>query len=175
MAVDPQVVAELRSMFRKGTAPSELIRYIVSRHRTDPSLLFLLQDYFRAAFAVPLMRISTIPEDHTVNDSRYAYLNIDLVHEMIQHRSDWDSMPHSNVGEEQCWLDSLVATDVAELTKRAQPGTSPELKTCWQDLDPKAQKYIKCIMGSADWLYEKVQILGRLVEVLQQQVTDLRK
>jgi hypothetical protein len=172
MVTDPRVVAELRAMFREGSTPSRLIQHIAACHGNEDRLFFLIQDYFREAFAVPLVRASNVRAERTQNDLRLAHLNIDLVHEMVQHRSEWDNAPETNGGGRQGWLDSAVATDEGELIERAQPATLPELSGCWGELGEGARNYIKRLIGNVNALYERVQILARLAESLQQRLNE---
>jgi hypothetical protein len=55
-ATRPEVIEELRSLFRRGATPTRLIRHIVDRHANVPDVGILIQDYFSEAFAVGLLR-----------------------------------------------------------------------------------------------------------------------
>jgi hypothetical protein len=175
MKINPQLVIELRAKFRAGCTPSLLIKHIAALHHHDQNLFSLVQAYFREAFHISLVRISNQFEDLTNDGLRNAHLNSSLLHEMIQRFSEWGAMPESTTSEKKAWFDSLVATDEAKLIIQAQPGTLPEFSNCWQDLDLPTQEYIKRIIGNANSLYEKVRILANFAELLQQQVSELRK
>lgn len=174
MPADPQVVAELRSLFKDGATPSRLIRHIVDRHPGEERLHFLVQDYFREAFAVGLVRISKRALDEPDSaDLPLAFLNIHLTHEMVGTRPKWDRDDSSPANGRPSWLAPLSATDEAALIEQTQPVTLPELAGCWDRLDPIAQAYVRRVLGNADALYERVQILARLAERLQQKVLEL--
>jgi hypothetical protein len=175
MRTDPRVVAELQSMFREGNTPSSLIKHIVARHQDEPNVFPLIQSYFRAAFAVPLVRVSNRPEDYCHSDLRLAHLNIHLLHEMIQHRAEWDQERWPTTGDGLSWLDSVVATDELELIERAQPASLPEFSTCWKALDEGAQNYIKRLMGNVNALHERVRASASLTERLQQRIAELQE
>jgi hypothetical protein len=65
-----------------------------------------------------------------------------------------------------------VATDEGELIERAEPAALAEFSGCWGQLGEDARKYIKRLFGNANALYERVKILARLAECLQQQLNE---
>src|SRR5437762_17538 len=91
MSTRPEVIGELRSLFKDGATPSRLIRHIVERHNGERTFHSLIQAYFLDAFGVPIVRGLNPADDYQHADLRYAFLNEQLVHEMIQKRSEWDS------------------------------------------------------------------------------------
>ncbi|MCI0459148.1 MAG: hypothetical protein L0Z62_19500 [Gemmataceae bacterium] len=172
LSTRPQVVAELRALFREGNTPSRLIKHIVACHPGEQHLFSLIQQYFREAFAVPLVRVTNRPEDYASDDLRFAHLNVHLIHQIIQHRHEWDTPAEPGPGGEPGWLDALVATDEVELIQQAEPANLAEFSPSWDQLDPQVQKYIKRLFGNVNALYEKVLILARLAERLQQRAAD---
>jgi hypothetical protein len=54
--LDPELVNELRESFIDGATPSDLMHRIALRHEGDPSLHFIIRDYFCEAFGIPLLR-----------------------------------------------------------------------------------------------------------------------
>jgi hypothetical protein len=173
MSPDPRVIAELRSLFREGNTPSALIKHIVRSHPGEQGLFSLIQAYFREGFGTSIVRVSTNREDYTSTDLRLAHLNIHLVHQMVHTRPEWDKGAEAGP-EGVSWLDSLAATDERELNEKPQPGTWPAFAGCWDNLGQDAQKTIKRLIGNADALYERVHILARLVESLQQHINELQ-
>jgi hypothetical protein len=91
MRVRPEVIAELRALFKTGATPSRLISHIAERHRAEPALHALIQEYFWPAFAVPLVRGLQCPGAHGPVDLRDAFLNEQLVHDLIEKRPEWDT------------------------------------------------------------------------------------
>jgi hypothetical protein len=172
MRTDPSVVADLRALFREGTTPSGLIKHIVACHPTEPNPFGLVQAYFREAFAVPLVRVSTSAADYRSDDLRLAHLNVHLVHEIVQHRAEWDSESASATGARECWLNSVAATDELALINQAHVATLPEFAGCWDSLGRDAQDYVKRLTGNVNALYEKVRILARLAESLQRRINE---
>src|SRR5438270_209358 len=136
MTTDPRVIAELRSLFRQGNTPTALIKHIVRSHPGERGLFSLIQAYFREGFGTSIVRVSTNPEDYTCSDLRFARLNIDLIHQMIRARPEWDKEAESSPDGAVRWLDSLAATDELELIEKPQPGTWPEFADCWEKLNP---------------------------------------
>jgi hypothetical protein len=170
MPTDPHVVDALRAMFNDGATPSQLIRFIISRHQNDSDWHHLIQRYFRLAFLVPVVRIMNDPDRWEQADLSHWDLNIHLLHRMVENRPIWNQHAANTEANQQSWLDSLVATDEAELIRQAQPPA--ELAGSWPELAPAVKEYVGRITGNVHALYERVLILARLAERLQQQVAE---
>ncbi len=175
MSTQPDVIQELRAMFKEGATPSRLIKHIADRHEGVARLHGLIQEYFIEAFAVPIVRGLDPIADYRFMDPRLAYLNEDLVHEIIEKRSEWDRDHDSLNNGEISWLDSAKARSDEERFQAAQAGVVPELSQCWQKLSPKEQQYIQRTFASANGLYESVKILARLADRLQRRVVELEE
>ena len=160
----PDVVTELRALFKDGATPSRLIRHIVERHEGERGYHALIQAYFLEAFGVPIVRGLNPTDDYHHADLRYAFLNEQLVHDMIE---KWDA--HSGAGS---WLDQLKAEDDQQRMSQVQANTIPELSRCWSQLTPKEQAFIQRSLATANGLHESVKILARLAECLQQQLAE---
>jgi hypothetical protein len=169
-----EVVRELRSLFREGATASRLIRHIVERHEGERCCHALIQAYFLEAFAIPIVRGLNPTDDYRHTDLRYAFLNEQLVHDMIQARGEWDVESESGTETAGSWLDALEANDDQQRLSQAQAMPIPELSRCWPQLTPKEQHFIQRTLATANGLYESVQVLSRLAECLQQQLTDLQ-
>lgn len=164
----PEVVEELRDLFRDGVTPSRLLRHIAERHDGEPGLHHLIQLYFMEAFGVPIVRGVDPIDRHDHNHRRYWFLNHQLLTEMIQHKAAWDT---DGTG---AWLDGLTATDPAAwLASAPTDPPPPALKGCWDSLTPAERQYIQMTHASAGHLWEEVNILSHLCERLQQQVNEL--
>ncbi len=144
MAIKASVIEELRSMFKEGATPSRLIQHIVARHPNEERNWHgLIQAYFREGFCVPIIRGLNPAETYGDVDLRYAYLNEDVLHEMVQTRSMWD---HDLTKPEErlpSWLDSLVATSPLDRLHQApQLGPPPDLRESWSRLsDPERRRH----------------------------------
>lgn len=171
MGTLPEVVNELRVMFKGGATPSRLIRYIGERHRGEPGLHSLIQAYFHEAFDVPIVRGVKPLDTHEHFDLRYAFLNGSLLYEMIQRRGQWDRDDEAPGTE--TWLDGLRARDDHERIRQAQGVPNPNLKRCWSLLTPDEQYYLEMTAASGAGLSERVEILTRLAECLQQRINEL--
>lgn len=166
----PEVVAELRALFKDGATPSRLIRHIVERHESERGHHALIQAYFLEAFGVPIVRGLSPTDDYQHADLRYAFLNEQLVHDMIEKRAEWDAP--SGAGS---WLDPLKADDDQQRMSQAQAITIPELSRCWSELTPKEQAFIRRSLATTNGLHESVKILAQLAECLQQQLAELQQ
>src|SRR4051812_45027081 len=120
MSIQTSVIQELRSMFKEGATPSRLIQQIVARHPEEGNWHGLIQDYFREGFGVPIVRGLTPGDDFGSIDLRYAYLNEDVLHDMVQSRNKWDRELNRSDNGFPTWLDSLVATSALERLQEAK-------------------------------------------------------
>src|SRR5438105_3334730 len=137
MNTRPDVVEELRSLFKKGATPSRLIRHIAVRHSDEQNLHFLVQDYFMEAFGVPIVRGLKPLDDFCHSDLRYAFLNEQLLHDMIAARLVWDARAGTRGLEngQQPWLESIVATpDEGQIEHIAKAPVAPQLAQGWARL-----------------------------------------
>jgi hypothetical protein len=173
MPVNTAVVGELRSLFKDGATPSRLIRHICERHQGDPLLYALIPDYFSQAFSAPAARLAKRGESYSGDDLRHAHLNVDLIHRMLQRRGEWDHEPEVSGEGAKSWFDGLAATDEAQLIEQADLEASAALAGAAKHLDRDAQRQVQRLVGNVHALLEKVEILARLSERLQQQVSAL--
>jgi hypothetical protein len=169
-----EVINELRSLFKEGATPSRLISLIAERHEGERSLHTLIQSYFLEAFGIPIVRGLDPTDDYQRTDLHHDFLNEQLIHDMVQKRSDWDAGLVAGSSESGSWLDSLKAVDDEQRINQVQAIAIPELSRCWPQLTPKEKGYIQRSIATANGLYESVKILSRLAECLQQQVAELQ-
>ncbi len=176
MNVQASVIEELRSMFKEGATPSRLIQHIVARHPNEGNWHGLIQDYFREGFGVPIVRGLSPVETYDNIDLRYAYLNEDVLHEMVQSRTLWDRVPNRTEGDLSSWLDSLTATSALDRLQEAkQMGTPADLSESWGRLNENERSGIVLANSSFKGRTEMIQILARLVERLQQRIVALER
>jgi hypothetical protein len=170
----PEVVHELRALFKEGATPSRLFRHIVERHPGERNSHALIQAYFWEAFGIPIVRGLSPTDEYQHTDLRYAFLNEQLVHDMIQQRGEWDDSSGAEASGRGSWLDPLKADDDQQRLRQVQAMAIPELSRCWSQLTPKEQSFIQRSLATANGLYESVKILARLAECLQQQLAELQ-
>jgi len=172
MNTNPLVVEELRALFRDGATPSRLIQHIVERHDEEQNCYSLIQAYFREAFGVNMVRGLRPLDKYQHSDLRDAFLNDDLLHEMVEKQSTWNrAANHRELGN-ATWLAGLTATSLDDHFHEAASGMA-ELGNLWNRLDPKEQAVIQRLIAGNSWKYEQVQILIQLAERLQQRVNEL--
>lgn len=169
----PEVVSELRSLFKEGATPSRLIRHIAEHHKGEARLHLLTQLYFQEAFGIPIVRGLNPTDDYQHADLRYAFLNEQLIHEIVQKREEWDTANGLDSGRSASWLDTLTASGHQQRLDRIQATVIPELSQCWPQLTADEKHYIQRSLASANGLYETVKILSRLVECLQQRLNKV--
>jgi hypothetical protein len=164
------VIDELRRLFIAGATPSRLIQQIVARHRNERDLHRRIQEYFRAGFGVQIVRGLSPSERYDDVELRYAYLNEDVLHEMVQNRSSWqDASPELS----HFWLDSLVAKGTPERIQELKATDSPHLVEAWDQLPQEDRATIIRMAANLQTRVEMCHILARLAEQLQQRVVAL--
>ena len=172
MLVNPLVVTELRSLFKSGATPSLLIRRIADHHGSEPKIDLLVRAYFREAFHVPMLRVGLDQISQIAAGGSLSILNVSVVHRMIQTRRAWDSRDESSERVDACWLDSVVATEEANLIATTDPKSLPELAGSWDRMDDEAKQFVVRILSGSHLLHEKASALAALAEQLQQQLVE---
>src|SRR5262249_51179422 len=76
-SMDTNLVKELQRMFIDGATPSQLMQQIAKHYKGDKRLHFVIMDYFREAFGIPLLRNVVSGEDYSP-DARHAHYNRDV-------------------------------------------------------------------------------------------------
>jgi hypothetical protein len=176
MSIQASVIEELRSMFKEGATPSRLIQHIVARHPNEGNWHGLIQDYFREAFTVQIVRGLSPTETYRDIDLRYAYLNEDVLHEMVQMRSSWDKAPNDSEEVLPSWLDTLVATSAIDrLQEGKKLSPPPDFSQGWEQLSENDRAGIIRVNASYRGRTELVHILARLAERLQQKLCHLEQ
>jgi hypothetical protein len=155
-------------LFRQGATPSRLIQLIAARHRGENSLHGLIQLYFLETFGVPIVRNLNPLDDYQSIGLKYAFLNDDVLHWMIEFRSTWDQG-----SSEPSWLDSLTATSIDDRLRSAKQHVPVGLEKSWDKLDEKERFVIQRLVSTSNGHYEQVRILARLAERLQQRINEL--
>ncbi|MCI0700300.1 MAG: hypothetical protein L0241_04380 [Planctomycetia bacterium] len=170
MRTNPLLVNELRALFKSGATPSALIRCIVERHPGEPAIDRVVRAYFREAFLVPMLQIGPEQVAQIAQGIGLPSLNGSVVHRMVATRSEWDKPAVQDETQQTCWLDSLAATDEAELIRKTDPKALPELASSWEQLSEEGKRYITRVFANAQSLSERATVLAALAEQLQQRL-----
>jgi hypothetical protein len=175
MELDPLVIAELRALFKSGATPSRLMRHIVAHHGSQPipEIDRLIRAYFREGFGIPMFRASADILAMEQEDLRIADYSANVIHRMVETKSEWDKNITANGHLTTSWIDSLSASNESLLLEQSHPELTIELSGVWSSLDENAKEFIKRLLGNSRVLYEKVALLATLAEQLQQQVIAL--
>ena len=169
MSPDPRLITELRNLFKGGATPSRLVRLIVARHGSGPQIDRLIRAYFREAFRLPMFRASASLLTMPSQELPFAGVNAGAVHQIVERRAEWDREPSSGV----TWMDALQTR--GEGVERTAPEQSGEFAALREQLGEPARDYLKRLVWGSQDLHEKVVILSRLVERLQEQVLELER
>lgn len=165
-----QLIEDLGIRLKDGASPSGLIRYVLSVLGDAVSYVDL-GDVLQAAFHLPVVRLSrssVAPE----RDHKGVILNKTLLLEIVQRRSDWDASDSPSM--KSSWMDSLALRSPQEIGKEVRSSPFPELtNTSWSALSPEEREslcvqHISGIVNS-----QRLEVLSRLVERLQEKVNEL--
>lgn len=165
--IDPELVAELRESFIDGATPSELMHRIALRHEGDRCLHFILRDYFREAFGIPLLRNVVSDEDYSPA-FRHAHYNRDVVPEMIQRMGDWNTTDLTG-----SWLENVSVGSLVDHVQRIKAYPPEELKRVWDELSEKEKAYVRRQSARINQSWDVAKSLALLAERLQQKVVEL--
>jgi hypothetical protein len=93
---------------------------------------------------------------------------------MVGRASVWRAAPTETL--EPTWFDGLaVSPDDLAIIDGIRPESLPALADTWAALPPRAQAAVRQAMVNAQAYYERMKVLARLVERLQQQVIELER
>jgi hypothetical protein len=173
MPVDPQIVAELRAMFLNGSTPSRLVRYIASRHEGDPDWPTYVESYFTEAFSVTLL-MDHYPTPVELDGIDISDLDGDLLRDMVGRQAAWRESVSHPAGS--AWCDGLsVSPDDLTMNQQIRPESHPALTDSWASMTPRAREFVRQAMVNSQGYYERMQVLVRLVERLQEQINELER
>lgn len=116
----------------------------------------------------PLVR-NVVSGDDYQPDSRHAHFNRDLVPEMVQNLSAWNT---ANLDDS--WLKGLAVGSLQEHLERLKNhGSQAGLEQVWESMDEKqrCQAIRRVAQKNRDW--EVMKVLARLAERLQQKLLDV--
>jgi hypothetical protein len=165
--LDKNLVNELRQMFIDGATPSRLMHHIANQHPDDPRLHFIISDYFREAFSIPLLRNVVSREDYSPN-SRHAHYNRDVVPEIVQRMGDWNTADLKG-----SWLVGVSVRSLAEHRERLKAAHFEELDRVWDTLTERERLFIIRKVASANHDWDVMKSLSALAERLQQKIVEL--
>jgi hypothetical protein len=167
--LDKNLVHELRRMFIDGATPSQLMHHIEKQCQDDRRLHFVIKDYFREAFRIPLLRNVVSGEGYSPN-SRHAHYNREVVPEMIQRIGEWN-----RTDLEGSWLEGVSVHSLSEHTERLQTARFEELDRVWDSLSDNEKLFIIRKIALKDYYWDVVKGLASLAERLQERIVALEE
>jgi len=112
--------------------------------------------------------------DYSDDHPCFVALNRTLIPEIIQRRHEWDIDHEPSNNAPACWLDGLNSTPPEEARDAANHAPYPHLtSSSWAGLSFDEQDALRLQMAGIRTTSERVNILAKLVERLQQQVDAL--
>jgi hypothetical protein len=167
--MNKKLVDELRRMFIDGATPSQLMNHIAQHHKGDARLHFVIKDYFREAFRVPLLR-NVLSEECYYPNPRHAHFIRDVVPEMIERINDWNT---TNL--EGSWLNGLSVKSLSDHTERLKSTPFDGLTRVWGDLREEEKLSIVRKVALKDYYWDVVKSLAMMAERLQQKIVELEQ
>lgn len=166
-----QLLEELRVLVKDGATPSRLLHAIFARLGDTVSygdLCGILED----AFNLPVARLcpaSVAPK----KDFRGVVLNKTLLMEVVWRRHSWDPCHAHNSHAQSSWMDDLVLESPEDIGKRVRSGPIPGLsQASWSALTLEEQETLHIQLASALIVSQRVEVLSRLVERLQEKLLN---
>lgn len=171
MELQPEIISELRAMFKDGATPARMVEYIRLHEGAKRPWFAVVMQYFFAAFRCTSIRVPARVEEYGTCSQKLVKTSPDVLHDIILQREHWEN-EESEVREEH-WFDALTAADLMEHLEQVDLAAIPELANSLEHIDAQGQEYIKTRFASACRHYEQVRILSHLAERLQQKVLEL--
>lgn len=169
MAINPELVRELRQRFLDGATPSRLMQIIAERHHEVDRLHLLIKDYFREAFGIPLLRnvpLNTPPAP----GASAGHFSRDVLPEIVQRIDQWNVTDLAS-----SWLNGLKTTSLQDHAERLKDLRFEELDRVWDTLNDRERQFIVRKIAQKDQSWEIVKILAALAERLQEQVIEQQR
>lgn len=166
-----KLIHDLRSLVKDGATPSRLIRHILSElgEKTSQSDL---QKILMQAFQLPIVQISP----YSTTDQKGIVLNRTLLPEIVGNRNLWDTEKPSASNGHVSWLDGLHVQHPGDamdkLMSTPYPGISEQ---SWAALHPEEQNGLFLQLASSRVLSDRVELLSRLAERLQEKIDELER
>ncbi len=165
-----ELVQKLRRDFSDGATPSRLIRDILSEMGDGVSGREV-HDILSEAFQLPVVHISPIPAANLEGNKRLV-LNRTLLPEIVERKEQWRKLashPH-----EPSWVNGVKITELQDVRKNVAAGPYPGLsKETWAALSPEEQESLCVQLCSAMVAWERLELLSKLAERLQDKVNEL--
>jgi hypothetical protein len=169
-----QIIQDLRHLCKDGATPSRLIQHIVRWVGITVSYRDIIE-ILEKAFTLPIVRIgpSVGSSDTKVKGD---VLNKTLLMEIVERRAEWDEASSSTTPFLPSWMDGLRAASPqnTEDNLRSSPiaGLSNE-KRAILSLDEQNAIYVQ--LSSAVLFSQRVEVLSKLAERLQEKINELEE
>jgi hypothetical protein len=170
MDQDPKLIAELRSMVRRGVSVSRLVQRLLEGCRGQSVQTLEIIRAFRDAFQLDPSGLGVLREAvQNRNELAKSSLNWMILPRIIETRPLWDECP-SRFG---AWFDGLPKTPSAELRRCAEKSRGCGLSSlAWEQLNEQDRNAIVATEVSRLMLSEDVCLLAALVERLQTKLLE---
>jgi hypothetical protein len=169
-----QLLDDLRMRIEDGATPSRLIRHVLDVLGATISYSELC-DVLQDAFQLPVVRISpsSLAPQH---DHRGVVLNKTLLMEIVHRRGDWDAGRSQEHPMAQSWMDGLALRSPEEIRNEVRTAPVPGLNAkSWSALTSEEQDALHGHLTGTIVLAQRVEVLSRLVERLQEKICELEQ
>jgi hypothetical protein len=166
-----QLVQNLRDQLKDGATPLRLIRDIIAQ-LGDTTSSREVQEVLEESFQLPIVRLSP-SLDLGQKSYRQGILNRTLLAEIVANRERWEALISSSRGNSS-WLDGVQVTSPEEVRMKAAAESYPGLsRESWAALSPDEQQALLVQLASGLVLSDRVEVLARLAERLQEKIDEL--
>jgi hypothetical protein len=165
------VVQMLRDRLQAGATPLRLIRDIIAL-LGDGTSLREVQEVLEESFQLPIVRLGP-SLDFSKNSYRQGVLNRTLLADIVENKEQWGALASSSAGNSS-WLDGLHVTSPEDMKTKVAADSYPGLsRKSWAALSPDEQEALLVQLASAQVLSERLEMLSRLAERLQEKIDEL--
>lgn len=166
-----QLVQSLRDRLRDGATPWRLIQDIIA-HLGESASGREVREILAESFQLPFVRLGS-SLDLSQMSYRQGILNRTLLAEIVANKEQWEALISSS-GEICSWLDGLRLTSPDDVRRKVAADSYPGLsKESWAALHPDEQQALLVQLASGLVLSDRIEVLSRLAERLQEKIDEL--
>lgn len=166
-----KLVQDLRVRLKDGATPLRLMRDIIA-YLDGSASPREVREILAESFQLPLVRLGPSLDLDQIS-YRQGILNRTLLAEIVANKERWEASISASA-RTSSWLDGLQMTDPEDVRTNRAADSYPGLsKESWAALRPDERQALLAQLASGLVLSERMEVLSRLAERLQEKIDEL--